>query len=171
MSVIRRMSAAKHLWMLKRANSLQPSSLLDVKQKLVALGPPLLPSILELLPHPQARPHAEEILGEILSNQTVGDFVAVLSVAPPSAMTHVIELLSTSEKYDAALLLELFPSAPLKAKASLEAILQRRAKSIPFSKLAACLGDNIKESRSLVYRLLELTGDPSAVAKLKSLLQ
>jgi len=165
------MSAAKHLWMLKRANSLQQSSLLDVKQKLVALGPPLLPSILELLPHPEARPHAEEILREILSNDTVGEFVAVLSVVQPSAVAYVVELLSTSEKYDAALLLELFPTAPPKARASLEAILQRRAKSIPFSKLAACLGDNIKESRSLVYRLLELTGDPGVIGSVRRHLQ
>lgn len=171
MSVIRRMSAAKHLWMLKRAGSLQESALRDVKQKLVALGPSLLSSILELLPHPEARPHAEEILREILSNETVGEFVAVLSTANSAAVAHIVELLSTSEKYDAAMLLELFPSVPPKAKASLEAILQRRAKSIPFSKLATCLGDNVKESRSLVYRLLELSGDPSVVGNLQRLLQ
>jgi serine/threonine-protein kinase len=170
MSVIRRMSAAKHLWMLRRANSLQESALRDVKQKLVAQGPAGLASILELLPHPEARPHAEEILREILSNDTVGEFAALLSTVDSSAVAYIVELLSTSEKYDAALLLELFPSAQHKAKGSLESILQRRAKSIPLPKLAACLGDNIKESRSLVYRLLELNGDPSVAASLKRLL-
>ncbi len=166
MSVIRRLTAGKHLWMLKRASSCSEASLTEAKDKLAALGAAVITPLLELLPHPEARPHAWDVLRALVSNETIPDFVSALAEREPALVANVVDLLSTSERYDAARLLDAVPACPPRARGSLETILQARAKSIPLEKLAACLGDNVKESRALVHRLLETSGDPSVAKEL-----
>lgn len=170
MSVIRRLTAVKHLWMLKRANSMSESSLTEVKDKLVASGPSVIPSLIELLPHAEARPHAWDVLRSLVSNESIPEFVEALSTGESVVVSNIVNLLSMSERFDAALLLNATAAAPPRARGALETILQARAKSIPLPKLAKALGENAKETRSLVHRLLELVGDPSVVPHLLSFL-
>lgn len=163
MSMIRRLGAMKHLWMLKRAGSMSESSLNEVKSKLIASGPSVIEPLLELLEAEEAKPHAWEILRQIVSNDTIPDFVEQLSSEEPGVPRKIAELLSHSDRFDPMRLIELVPAVEPRARGLLESILHARVKSLPAPKLVQVLSENAKETRLLAHRLLENVADASIV--------
>ena len=129
MGIVNRLVANKYLRTLKKGASANAKTLTDAKDHLVEIGPKVIPSVLELLPLPEARESALEVLDRLLTNETLPTYIQALG-SDRAISTRVTQVLSMSQNYDAWRLLDhLSGSAPVRSR--IEGILKARGSSVP----------------------------------------
>ncbi len=170
MSFVNRLTAQKHIRTLRRAGTAGEPALTEAKQQLIGSGEVVIAPLLELLNDAEARPHAVDVLRHVATDATLPVFVEALAGETAAIAAGVIEILSTSTAYRPQLLLE-FLELPGRARGHIETILAARGASIPPRKLVSSLIEINKESRPIVFRLLESHARPEMAGSLLDMLR
>jgi HEAT repeat protein len=160
MGIVDRLKTSKHLRTLKTSGA-SAASLAEAKAALVATGPSALSSLFELLTHREARAPVLELLEKLLKNSTLNRYVEALASPERAVREGVVAVLKSCRTYDAMDLLP-FLLQPEVPKTILEDILKDRVEGLSARHLLAALPDFPRETRQLVFRLLEERKDSSA---------
>jgi len=163
MGLVDRIKTAKHLKTLKSAGTCGPDALAEAQRAMVAVGPGALPWLFELLGHRAARKSVLEILEKLLRDSTLPAFVEALATPQREVQAGVVEVLSAGRSYDAMQLLPFLSRSDV-PRSRLEAVLQEQVARFPAKELLAALPDFPRETRQVVFRLLEERNEPSIVA-------
>lgn len=169
MKIVRRLVAGKHIKTLRRSDA-HEQELAEAKSQLLAGGAAVIPALFEALHDRDARPHAIEVLSQLVSNDTLPTFLSALGSEDAVVAQGVTELLSSVSSYDSASLLDEVGSGGL-ARPRIETILMARGATLPLRKLLPTLEDEDNESRELIYRLIETHGDSSMVPHVTRMLE
>jgi len=169
MSLVNRLTAQKHIRTLKRAGSAEDNALAEAKQQLIAAGEAIIGPVIDLLDDAGARPHAVEVLCQVATDATVPLLVEALASESTAVVNGIVEVLSTSTGYRPQLLLE-YLELPGRTRGHIETILGARGASIPSRKLVSSLIEINKESRPIVFRLLESHARPEMAGSLLDML-
>lgn len=169
MSLIRRFKAAHVAGALKRAGSLAPEALSDIRARLKSMGGEAVPPLLQLLGDGEARRPAILSLVDLLTDETLPAYLDALGGDNLIVANAVTEVLVQSTGYNPVRLLDLLSDATI-PKARLEAILDRHLARIPPRTLITLLADVHKETRPIVFRLLEKRADATVVPEALRLL-
>ena len=153
MSFLDRIRIAKHLRVLRAASSVPPESLREAKEALREAGEASLAGLLELLPRPESREVAGEVLESMLSDVTLPRYVEALAAPDRAVSKEIVAILSRARGYDPAILVEAL-SRPEIPNHRLESILRAR-EDLSARDLLKILPDLARDSRTIVARLLE----------------
>jgi serine/threonine-protein kinase len=165
MKVVKNLIFAKPIRTLKRAGSQTVAEIEEAKRQLADAGVGILPAVLELLRSSAARPHALEVLGRLVSDESLPDFMKALASGDNIVAGGVIEVLSASTSYDASPLVDLLGSTgPERVRA--ERVLDAYKGRLSQRKLLSVFEDRSTEARFVVFRLLERHGDATMVPPL-----
>lgn len=154
MGIVNRLVANKYIRALKRSGDTDPNTLAEVKSNLISCGDSVVPSLINQLDHSDARKHAIEVLGALLSEKTLPLFIEALASEREQVANGVVEILSTVTKFNASALLD-YLSIPEVPKGRIHAILERRRNDMDPAALVNFMISCDKETRATVYRLLD----------------
>ena len=172
MKVVRRLAAKKHLRVLQRARDADEHALEAAKSALRDIGPAILPELFELLSNEDAREPVNSVLASMLTDETLDTFVQGLEISRPSIADGIATLLCNSSGYTPERLLDyLEGKGRLTAggRTRLENVLRARAGSMGADALITRIDGTTRETRSLVFRLLETREDAAARTQLRAL--
>jgi hypothetical protein len=158
MGIVDRFRAGKNLRTLRASRSVAPETLAEAKSALAELGQSAIHSLFECLAHPEAAEPAKEVLGGLLNDRTLPDFVEQLKSPERKVQTNVVEILRDGRRYDVSALLSYLSHADV-PKAHLESVLAARVEDLSPATLIRILPDYERDARSIVYRLLEPSAD------------
>ena len=170
MNFVSRLKAGRCVQKLKASTPPSPEEIEEVKVRLRELGEDAIRPLLESLGHGVARGPAMDVLESLLSDDTLAVFVEALASPNPAVVSGVTKVLARTKHYQAFPLVELLGDASL-PKAALEAVLFEKAKEIPSWRLVEAIPDLPRDSRTVVFRLLERATDESAVEPMVALLE
>lgn len=163
MKIVRRIKAERALQKLRDASALDAAELDALRKQVIGVGPVAIEPTISCLAQPEARAAACDILGALLNDATVDQFIPALSSPNAAVRDGVTEVLSQNRRYNPAPLLSLLADAKV-PKSALSTILLERAAAIPLSHIRKALSNLGKEGRVIAFRLLERRAD-AAIAK------
>jgi serine/threonine-protein kinase len=170
MGFVERFRTGRHLRVLRNAERAAPESLAEAKSALREIGAAAIPSLLELLPDHQARASAREVLESLLTNETLTAYVDALGSDQRSVQAEVVEILKRGRHYGPDRLLDFLASSDV-PRAQVEAVLLARLDSLDPGKLLEALPDFERETRAILFRLIEEAADPSVAPKAAALIE
>lgn len=162
MKLVGRLKAENALRTLRSRPGPSDPQWMDARRRLIGLGSAAVPPLLDALAAHDLRAAAREILGELLDDRTLPEFLRVLGSADGAQAGCVVDILGRGRSYEATRLLDVFadPSVP---KSRLEAILSAQMGRIHPKVLIGRLPALTKEPRAIVFRLLDRHATADAV--------
>jgi serine/threonine-protein kinase len=169
MKLIQQIKAGRHIDKLRQSRSLPDEEVKSSQDELVALGPAGIPLLIGCLGHGEARGPAMTVLQQLVTADTLPVLVEALASPNSAQVSGVTQVLEKSEGFDPLLLLH-FLGDPQVPKAALDSILSAHSSSIHQLSLIDMLPKLGKESRAIVFRLLEKVADSNSVQRIIRLL-
>ncbi|MGH7726985.1 MAG: protein kinase domain-containing protein [Candidatus Eiseniibacteriota bacterium] len=154
MKIVDQVLAHRRVQKLKHARTLPPADLATVKNEIVAAGSAALSGLFECLPHAEARPHAIEVLGRLLTDETVSHYLDALALPDQAVVSGVADVLARGMGYDVSRLLDLLEQGRV-PKSVIESLLTRQAARIPIDRALFVLPALPRESQVLLFRFFE----------------
>jgi serine/threonine-protein kinase len=170
MGFVERLRTGKHLRVLRNAERAAPEALSEAKSALREIGGSVIPSLLELLPDPKARGAAREVLDSLLTNENLTAYVDALGCPDRRTQSEIVEILKRGRHYSPDRLLDFLASSDV-PRGQVEAVLLARLDSLDPVKLLDALPDFERETRAILFRLIEETADPSVAPKAAALIE
>ena len=164
MGLFKKIQAGRAAKRLRGASASQDGSLGELQSELVNLGPEAVRSVLQSLRSVDGRQAAIEVLERLVNDSTLPVFLEALASPDPDIVAGVTTVLSNAKNYDPACLLALFEN-PRVSKARLETLLSAQMTRISPRTLIAALPGMSRESRAVVFRILEARADSTIVAE------
>jgi len=162
MKLFDQIKAGRWVQKLKGSRSLPTEAVEEAKSQLVRMGPGAIPTVLECLSHGDARGPALDVLGRLLSDETLDFYVEALTSPNPTIVSGVSKVLASSSGYDLFRILGLLADPSLN-KSVLEGILMERVEDVPPRHYMSMIPELGKEGRAVVFRLLERVADDTVV--------
>ena len=169
MGILDRIQATRKVTKLRESKGLDARALADLQAGLVAMGPAVIPSVLECLGNGDARGPAIEVLGTLLTNQSVSLYLDALSSPNPAISSGVARVLARSRSYDPTRVLPLL-AATRPNKSVLESILREQTAAIPPPRILQIFPKLEKDGQAVAFRLLEKTQNEVILPGLMQLL-
>lgn len=159
MGIVDRFRTGKHVRILTAVRNATPEALADAKEGLVEMGPAAIEPMIACLPG-FGRSNAMEVLGRLLTTDTLPLFVAALASPESGIASGVREVLEKGRNYRP---MDLIPYLTEKEipNVQLEPVLLARAEDLKTPELLTLLPDLPRDARSIVFRIVEKAGDPS----------
>jgi hypothetical protein len=151
LKIVDQVLAHRRTQKLKQARALAASDLETLKHEIVAAGGAALHGLFECLGHPDARPHAIDVLGRVLTNDTLSHYLDALAFPDAAIVSGVAEVLGRDPQYDVSRLLDLLEQGRV-PKSVLESLLTRQAARIPLDRALFVLPALPRESQVLLFR-------------------
>ncbi len=162
MKLVQQLRAGRFIQKLKASRTLAPEAVAEARERLVALGPDALSAVFECLGHGDARGPAMEVLGRLLTDETLPAYIDALTSPNPAVVSGVTRVLGQGRGYDPAPFLDLLAD-PTLPKPVVEAVLAEQAAHMPAHRLVSALPGLSKDARGVVFRLLERRVDAGAI--------
>ncbi|MBZ0268737.1 HEAT repeat domain-containing protein, partial [bacterium] len=153
MRFVDRFRVSRHVRTIRAGDTAAAEARLEAKNALVAAGGAAIAPMLECLSSP-GRPAALEVLARLLDDGTLSEFVTALASPDRHVSAGVREVLSGGRRYDAHTLISYLAADEI-PNARLEPVLQARAGDLDPSRLIELLPDLSRDSRQVVYQLVE----------------
>ncbi len=169
MDFVNRLRAARCVQKLKASTPPSPEETAAVTRQLRELGAGAVRPLIDSLGHGVARGPALQVLESLLDDDTLPLFVEALTSTNPAVVSGICHVLARSRGYQAFPLVDLLAD-PALPKAALEAVLLEKADEIPSRRLVEAVPDLPRDSRTVVFRLLDKCVDESALGSMLSLL-
>jgi len=170
MGFVERLRTGKHLRVLRNAERAAPEALAEAKSALREIGSSAIPSLLELLPDSKSRAAAREVLESLLTNETLTSYVDALASSDRRVQGEVVEILKRGRHYGPDRLLDFLASSDV-PRSHVEAVLLARLESLDPLKLLEALPDFERETRAILFRLIEETVDEKVAPKAAALIE
>lgn len=154
MGIISQFQANHRAAKLREARTMEPRALTALQASLVAMGPEAIPALLPGLSHGDARGPTIEVLEQLLTKETLPEFMQALTSSNPAISSGIAKALANGRRYDATKLLNLL-TMDKPAKPVLESILRERVSSIPPDRVLKLFPQLHKDGQVVVFRLLE----------------
>ena len=142
----------------------------ELKRKLESVGPAAIQPLFKTLSHADARGPALEILGELLNNSTLSEYLEALASPNPAVVSGVTQVLRNGDQYDPSGLLEGLQDGRL-PRGLLESLLLDKAARLKPRKLLELMPIVDKPVRVTLFRLLERCATAAVIPDLGALLQ
>ncbi len=169
MNLVQRLKAGKYIRELKDPGH-APDAVAALEDRLAGMGPGVLDRLFDSLSHGSARKPVLEVLGRLLTDETLPAYLEALGSRNPATVSGVARLLETGRGYDPVRLLDLLADGTL-SKATLESILTARLRDLSPRALVDLLPELGSEARGVIFRLLEKGADSTALPDMIRLLE
>ena len=165
MALLDSFKANKAISVVLAHNQVSASELKDAVVKIKSIGESTIPKLISAIAESSNNKPLENLLLNFLDNQTLPFYTDALADENKTIVTHVMRLLSKSEKYDPNRLIYLFEDPEIH-KNVLVQILNSHKQSLNSNKLFEVLEKADKKVRVLIFKVLEGIVQESMVPKL-----
>ncbi len=165
MALLDSFKANKAISVVLAHNQVSASELKDAVVKIKRIGESTIPKLISAIAESPNNKPLENLLLNFIDNQTLPYYMDALADEDKTIVTHVMQLLSKSEKYDPNRLIQLFEDPEIH-KNVLVQILNSHKQSLNSNKLFEALDKVDKKIRVLIFKVLEDIVQDSMVPKL-----
>lgn len=167
MALLDSFKANKAISVVLSHNQVSASELKEAVVKIKSIGESTIPKLISAIAESSNNKPLENLLLNFLDNQTLPYYMDALADEDKSIVTHVMRLLSKSDKYDPNRLIQLFEDPEIHKNVLIQ-ILNSHKESINSNKLFETLDKVDKKIRVLIFKVLEGIVQDSMVPKLLS---
>ena len=165
MALLDSFKANKAISVVLAHNQVSASELKDAVVKIKSIGESTIPKLIAAIAESPNNKPLENLLLNFIDNQTLPYYMDALTDEDKTIVTHVMRLLSKSQKYDPNRLIHLFEDPEIH-KNVLVQILNSHTESLNSNKLFEALDKVDKKVRVLIFKVLEDIVQESMVPKL-----
>jgi len=165
MALLDSFKANKAISVVLAHNQVSASELKDAVVKIKSIGESTIPKLIAAIAESPNNKPLENLLLNFIDNQTLPYYMDALADEDKTIVTHVMRLLSKSQKYDPNRLIHLFEDPEIH-KNVLVQILNSHTESLNSNKLFEVLDKVDKKVRVLIFKVLEDIVQESMVPKL-----
>ncbi len=165
MALLDSFKANKAISVVLAHNQVSAGELKDAVVKIKSIGESTIPKLISAIAESPNNKPLENLLLNFIDNQTLPFYMDALADEDKTIVTHVMRLLSKSQKYDPNRLIHLFEDPEIH-KNVLVQILNSHTESLNSNKLFEALDKVDKKVRVLIFKVLEDIVQESMVPKL-----
>jgi len=165
MALLDSFKANKAISIVLAHNQVSASELKDAVVKIKSIGESTIPKLISAIAESPNNKPLENLLLNFIDNQTLPFYMDALADENKTIVSHVMRLLSKSQKYDPNRLIHLFEDPEIH-KNVLVQILNSHTESLNSNKLFEALDKVDKKVRVLIFKVLEDIVQESMVPKL-----